>query len=162
MKISTRDVRTINVREIARDTHGLFVGGWIANSQRHRLVAIVDNHRAHVSRCNCFGTWRRDVAARTNRSRLQQERQTNLIFRRRIYRTISVIRERKIGKLQQELTIGVGYVLRQNVGAPTGWTTIEARRHSLAAHENTSFRVTPLGLLRLNDQAGVETGLLMS
>ena len=92
----------------------------------------------------------------------KQERQTWFVLRGRVDRTKSVVRKLEISELQQELAITLRDVGRDDVSAPACWTTIEARCDTGTTKENTRLRMTPLGTLRLNDEARIETSLLMS
>src|SRR5688572_24559685 len=57
--VRTSDIRTIDVREIARVARGLLVVRRILYAQSDRLIAVVNRHRAGVSSRNCFGTRKR-------------------------------------------------------------------------------------------------------
>src|SRR4029079_13859195 len=72
-----------NLRQITSGAACLRVGSWIADAERHGLVAIVDAHGALIRSGDCFRTWSRKTA-RTNHAVLNDEGQSHFVNDRRV------------------------------------------------------------------------------
>jgi len=68
----------------------------------------------------------------------------------------------EIRELHHEFAVGFGNIGRQDVGAPSGRTSIKARRDALASEDHAGFRIAPPRKLRLDYQPRVQSHLLVS
>src|SRR6185369_771044 len=161
----------VNFRQITRSSEGLRIRRRIAHAKRHWLIAIINTHRALVSRGDGFRTWSGN-STRTNHAVLHEERQSYFVDDRRVDDALRIghwfavgsnacaglISKLEISKLKHELAVTVRRVCLDDVCLPARWAAI----HCTGSHRDAGFRILPDGTFGLDYQAGIETCLLVS
>src|SRR6185369_6399553 len=159
----------VNFRQITSSSARLRIRRRIAHAQRHWLIAIINTHRALVSRGDGFRTWSGN-STRTNHAVLHEERQSYFVDDRRVDDALRIghwfavgfnacaglISKLEISKLKHELAVTVRRVCLDDVCLPAGRAAIRT-----CTHRDARFRVPPDRTGWLDHETGIETGLLV-